>query len=227
VTVEEIVLAGFERITQFTGLYPSPRASLYRRISTRQQQLFARAAKLNPERFGTSAVATVDVAGAVDLLDISAPIPTPELIQKLTVEDPGASAYAIGTEITVVSVADPEAGVAPRVTMRDLILRPIGTETVGIATIRAWYSRTTPLYGAASAGEDIELPSPHDELLVTDIARMLLVRAPQVEAAAYTRGMESLAAEEQMQLAQFDDHVLNYGPWSSRFARPPAAPMKA
>jgi hypothetical protein len=227
VTVEEIVLAGFERITQFTPSFPTSRASLYRRIGVRQQQLFARAARLNPERFGTSAVATVDAEGAVDLLDISAPIPIPELIQKLTVEDAGTTDYAVGTEISVVPIGDPEAGVAPRMTMRDLILRPIGTETAGIATIRAWYARTTPLYGPASAGEDIELPAPHDELLITDIARTLLVRAPQVESAVHTRGLESLNAEEAMQLAQFDEHVSNYGPWTSRFARPPAAPRKA
>lgn len=225
-TVEEIIQSAIERASHFTPHYPSGKASMIRRISTRQRELFARAARLNPERFGACATAVLDARFAADLQDIQDPIPAPELIQRITITDPGTSAYAVGDEVNIVTIADASAEMPPRATIRDLVLRPVGTDLDGVVEIAVWYSRVPAAIPSTGLAGLAELPSPHDELLVVDLARWLVQRATETSPEVRAAAVAAFAAEEAEGLVAFDAQVTDYGPWRSRFAEPPAAPEK-
>lgn len=220
-TIEEITLLAMERAAEVTAHYPMGRMSAYRRIGIRERQLVQRASAVNPELYGTSATADLDVDKAADFMDIADPVPTPDVIQRITIETlvalPSENPPAVGDEINLVSITDPDAGLPPRATLRDLILRPVGTELADVASIRVWYPKLTPDYGPTDGDTEAYIAAPHDELLVVDLAKVLLARATKLDAGTRTATLAQLDAEEAGLLAMFDRYVAEYGPWQRRF----------
>lgn len=219
-TCEEIAVQAMARASDITSSFPKTRSIMYRRIGVRQHQLFSRAAQINSEYFGTSAWATLDVDGAADLADFILPVPTPEQVQKVTVHaiDVG-SPYAVGDEIAIVSVADPEAELAPRMTLRGGVLRQVGTDLATVNEVRVWYSRQPAVLGATSELTATEIPAPWDELLVVDLARHLLRSSK--DTAERIAAITALDSEEVELLTGFDSHVAQYAARRERFGRPP------
>lgn len=219
-TCEEIVVQAMSRVSDVTDSFPKTRSIMYRRIGVRQHQLFARAAKVNAEYFGTSSWATLDANGAADLADFISPVPTPEQIQMVTVHEIDVgSPYAVGDEIALVSVADTGAELAPRMTLRDGVLRQVGTDLATVNAVRVWYSRQPDALGPTDKDTATELPTPWDELLVVDLTRHLLRSAKRTEERAAV--LVALNEEETELLLGFDSHVADYAARRERFSRPP------
>ena len=72
-TVEDLVEQALSRCAEYGGNYPATRSLLYRRLGVRQQELFAAAARANPEYFGATAIGTLDANKAVSLATMGSP----------------------------------------------------------------------------------------------------------------------------------------------------------
>lgn len=219
-TVEEIVVQALARANAWLpNDYGGPRSLLYRRVGVRQRQLFTAASALNPDFFGTAADVDLDQFGAADVNDIAGAIPTPAAIQRITIVDPGTSDYVEGDEVNVVSLTDAKGALAPRMTLRSGILEAIGADLEGVVSLRVAYARQPALYGPTDKNTAVDLQSPHDELLVTDTARFVLVLAAPAPAGR-AAALAELDAEEAMLLDDFQATVRGFAPTISRFTRP-------
>lgn len=229
-TCEEIAVLAMARVSEVTDTFPKSRALMYRRIGVRQQQLTLAATEANQDYFGTVAVGTVDhgAGDRVDLADIADPVPSPEQIQKIEVEttDGDPAAPVIGKEIAIVPIGDVDAEDPPRATLRRQILKGVGADLMHVNSVRVYYARQPASYGPTSALIVTELPTPHDELLVVDLAQYLLTSARGIERTERDGALARLASEEAGLLEGFRLHVAHSIPMTSRFVRPPAAPRK-
>lgn len=228
-TVNDIVEMAFGRVGEITSTYPTSRGPMWQRIGHRQRQLFARAAKLNPERFGVCAyatLATVDGHRVADLTDIADPVPTPETIQRVTIRDKGTSAYADGQEVAIVTLDDQDAELDPRALLRDRVLIGVGADLDDVTSIEIWYSRLPALIDRTDGAVEVELEAPWDTLLELDLTKWLLTKATQLSDATRQQAIAAFAAEEALLLSEFDEHVIGYAPAVSRFANAPKKPSR-
>lgn len=216
-TMKEVSTYALARAMEFTSSVPSTESLMYRRIGLRQQQLFGRAAIVSPDYWGICATAGLDDSAA-DLSDMDDPIESAESVTKIDIVDPGSSDWDAGQEIRVVSLSDPDAELAPRATIRNRVIRGVGSDLDGVISIKIHYSRI-PLPVAPTDGtRAADIPAPHDELLVVDLTMDLLAKTLGMDASLRTAALERLRAEENVLLAAFDLHVREYaGSLSSRF----------
>lgn len=229
-TVVEIVHAARIRADEVTKAYPATTGPMYVRIGDRQRELFARAGRINSERFGTSAFADlqeVDGQQVIDLADIADPVSSPELIDLIEVKelvDPGdidedAPTLAVGDEVTVVTVRDKAAEDPPRVFVRDKLVIGVDNDLANALSLRFYYPRLPEAIGQADKTREVEFDEPYDRLLTLDLTKWLLAKS-DLEAAAKEKAIASFTAEETILLASFDEHVAGYGGAVSRFTTP-------
>lgn len=218
---EEIVRIGLARVAEYTRSHPAVRSVLYRRISTRQQELAALAAKVNPDYFGVVSNAVL-VGGAADLADIVSPVPTPEAIQKIEVGAIGAGAtVAVGDEISIVRLDDPTADVPPRVTLRSGVLRGVGTDLNGVVSINVYYAKLPDTLSSAETGTTlVAIPAPYDQTLVLEVALLVVERTQHGDQLDPIR--QSVADELRKEASEWEAkwlmHVKQLGTARTRFA---------
>lgn len=212
-TAEDIAILALGRAAEFSQKVPRARSVMYRRIGVRQQQLFTRAAKINPEWAGvraTAALGTWTGVRALDLADIITPSEAADLITRIEIADKGGSAYVNGQEVMPVSLADPGCADAPRVLIRNRMILAYNSELDNVTSLNVYYSRI-PLAIAPTDGDcDIEMPEPHVELLVVDLTRHLLQMTIALAATERAAAMAALDNEEKELLGLFDEHVARY-----------------
>lgn len=219
-TFEEIVVQGLARVQEYARSYPPVRSVLWRRVGIRQVQLAAMAAKVNRDYFGVAANAVV-TAGASDINDIITPVPLPETIHKIEVGAVGAgSPYAVGDEVSIVRLGDEVAEEAPRATIRSGVIRQYKAELATVTSLKVYYSRLpdVPAAGADGAALNAVVPEPHTELLVIDIAKVVIERANLAEFGkmpVYT----ALVDEEKIGVEAWLAHVAARAGTRSRFTR--------
>jgi hypothetical protein len=228
VIAEDIAVMALGRAIEFSTKVPSARSVMYRRIGIRQQQLFVRAAKINPDWAGVMATAPLTAWGgllALDLADLITPAEAAELISRIEIAAKGTSLYAVGQEVNIVTLADPNCADAPRVIVRNKIIQAYNNELVGVTSLNVYYSRV-PLPIAPTDGDcDVELAEPHVELLVIDLTRHLLQKTIALATTERTAAIAGLDAEEATALSQFDQHVRRYSDATqARFAGSRFAP---
>jgi hypothetical protein len=226
-TADEMVDQALGRVGEVTRTYPSSRGPMYQRIGVRQRWCFAYAAQTNPERFGTAAfgnLQTVSGLRVLDINDIVAPVPTPELIQRVEIENKGTSPYTNGDEVTIVTVEDKDAELPPRAFLRDGVVIGVGTDLDLITSLRIYYPKLTDLFLATDKDKVLDLLAPWDTLLELDLAKWVLGKATQLSAETRVAAITALAAEETILLADFKESVANYTPSVSRFAPPRVYP---
>ncbi len=223
-TADEMVEQALGRLGEFTSYYPTSRGILYRRVGYRQRQLYAMAAKWNPERFGVCAISALQtVAGSrvIDLADITGTnAPFLETLQKVAISDKGTSAYASGDEVKIVGVNDTEVEFAPRALIRDGILIGISTDLDLVTSLAFYYSKLPALLGLGDKTVALDLVAPWDTLLEVDLLRFLVAKAPSISAENRAAALAAIDAEEKPLLADFERHVVEYTPLVSRFTRP-------
>ena len=217
-TFEDVRQAALARLMEYGDRWPHGRSAPYRRIGVRQQQLYAMAARANPEYAGVCAVGGL-VNGVANFAAMEPPVLRPEAITLVEIHDPGESDYEVGQRITIVTADDPD-GLAPRAFLRHRVLVGVGNELAGVATIKVWYPYIPE---PASADEDgsreVEIPDPYSELLVIDLARdyarKTIALEPDIRAAIVRMQDE----EEAPMLAEWLAHVRGYAPIEARFAQ--------
>lgn len=221
-TVEELVEQALARAMEFGQDFPATRSLLYRRIGVRQQQLFAVAARTNPEFFGDSAIGTPDANGAIDMglmgdPDAADPVEAVEVISRIEIEDPGTSGLTAGDEVNIVSLTDRDAAAyPPRVTVRGNIIRQVGTDLANVTSIRVYYSVRPFRIDPDDGGVVVRLSEPFHDLLVVDLARWMLRKAATVPKEVREVALAALEAEETEGLANFLAQVEQYTSASER-----------
>src|SRR5690606_33580519 len=135
------------------------------------------------------------------------------------IHDPGQSDYEVGQRITIVTADDPD-GLAPRAFLRHRVLVGVANELAGVASIKVWYPYIPePTAPDENGSREVEIPDPHSELLVVDLARDFARKtisiAPETRAAI----VAALNDEEAPMLAEWIAHVRGYAPLETRFAR--------
>lgn len=198
-----------------------PNRLLLRQVGLRQANLFLLCATWNPEYYGVCVTASVTAAG-LDLNGLAPPLNHAARIQRIEVDTTSgvAGAPAIGTRISIVPIDDPQSGLAPRMTLRDNALRPIGTDFAAITGIEIFYSRlpnpVTPLSGAVLS----EMREPWEQLLVLDCA-LFIGQLLAAEGRDVMKGLlDMIAGEQNNMLAAFEAHVRGYvGDVADRFRR--------
>lgn len=215
-TAEDIVVLAMARTSEITDAYPATRSLAYRRLGLRQRQLQALAARENPDYYGVCAETPL-VNLAADLNDIATPVPMPELIQKVTIEDHGTSTWTNGKVISIVPLSDLNAELPPRMTLRDLVLQSVGNDLLNVTSIMVFYSRLADVFAPTDGGAVVELQDPFNELLVLDLVKVFLAKATRLDATIRQTSIETFAAEEASLLTAYLDHVRTYGPYSTRF----------
>lgn len=216
-TMEDIVVQGLSRVQEYARSYPAVRSVLYRRIGIRQHQLAAMAAKVNRDFYGVAANAVV-TAGAADVNDIAFPVPSPEMIQRIEVGAiSGGVSPAVGDQVSIVRLGDETAEEAPRVTFRAGVLRQVGTDLATVTSLKVYYSKLPDMPGLA--GTDVTaIPEPHTELLVIDIAKIVIERANLAEVGKLPV-YQALLDEEKAGVADWLAHVAQWGGTRTRFTR--------
>ena len=221
-TYDEIIENAKSRSLDFGATFPTTKRVLYRRIEIRQQELFSAAARVNPDYFGVSATGTLDAEGNVDIKDqqASADVDPAANITRVEVEDAGTHPTLVsGDEVHIVSLNDVRAALPPRMTLRNFVLRQVGTDLAGVISVCAFYgyrpeNKTTPLDGSETA----ELPDVFQELLVYDIVKFLLKQTLDMDVNTKTGALALLEAEESEMSASFVAEVTDYaGAQVSRF----------
>lgn len=223
-TAEEIVVQALARVREYSQKVPVTRSLAYVRIGQRQQELFAAAARVNPDFYGVCAHGEVDEDGALDLDDISDPVPSVESIQRIEIyemdtpeDEDDVLPYAVGDVVNVVHFRDPDVESPPRVTVRDRVIRGVSDDLDRVVALRLYYSRVPASLGPTDAATDAELPPQFQQLLVIDLVRDLFRRSVGVPEKATVVGM--MDAEEKPLLEAFLAHVVGYAPVHARFAR--------
>lgn len=214
-TVEDIAIQAIARCAEYSDSFPTARSVLYRRIGVRQQQLFAAAARANPEYFGATADGTLDSTGLISLSTLgdpkaTDPAPNMELISKILVSASQEGAPDPGTEIHVVPITDPAAALPPRLTIRGGVFEPVGDDLNGVTAIRVYYSHRPFRTDYSDGNTLIELPEPFHDLLVADAARFLLRKMATLSQEVRQVALAALQAEEQEALANFLQHVASF-----------------
>lgn len=181
----------------------TPHALIYNRMSARQREIFSWIGTIDPDFAGECAVAALS-GGDVNLNTLedleAGPYPI-EAIQVIRVEDPGTSAFPVGTRVRIVR-GDDYRQVPPRATLRSNILRDVEGDLAEVASVKIWYVRRPKPISVEGVGT-IELPEPWHDLISLDVARFILTRGP----GEYGPVLEKLNALEEQRMASLEAHI--------------------
>lgn len=197
----EVFEAALARTAEFNVSVPSTQSVALHRINARQQQLFSRIADVSPEYFGLQEVMTL-VNNEVDLSLLAVPY---ERVTFVQIADPGSASYQTADEVNIVPVMDRIAALAPRMFLRDAVLRGVDQDMAGVVSIEVFYSRRATAVTAPTT--TIDLPAQFQELLVIDLSRHLLRKTIELTGDARKIVLGSLDEEENEMLADLDRHL--------------------
>jgi hypothetical protein len=218
-TAEEVVQGAMAEAAEFASSYPTTRSVMFRRVTVRQQQLFALAATIDPDWAGVCADAPL-AAGAANLASVmrgeEAGVPGAEHVSRVEVLNAGVSELPVGAEISVVPSDDVTVALPPRMTLRSWVFRSVGADLTGVASIRVYYSRRP--FPVTRKTDVIELPEPWAELLVIDLARNLVQKATSVDKEVRAHAVTYFNEREAEALEGFKAHVGSFVSETVRFA---------
>lgn len=212
-TYEEVVENALSRTLEFDGEFPSTRLPMYRRIGQRQQQLYTAASKINPDYYGQRAGAALDSEFRLDLRDLDGATNLDQAVgvQRVEIQDAGTSSYTTGDEVNIVSVDDVEADIAPRVSIRDQIIKGIGVDLTNVVSLCVYYPRIPDMPLTAEDGTtDIDLQEAYQELLIIDLTMYLVRKSLSLNTEVKAGILGALKEEEGGALTQYLSDVATY-----------------
>lgn len=224
---EEIVVNALARTLEFDAEFPSTRLPMYRRVGTRQQQLYTFASKRNPDFYGVSASANLNADDELDLKDMAG-VPAVNQsvgVQRVEICDHGTSTYTDGDRVNIVSIDDIEADLAPRATLRDYVIKGVGTDLNNVTSLCVYYPKYPDMPDTDEDGTtEISIAEAHAELLIIDLTKHLLRKCMSMEATVKAAHMASLTEEEGEALAAYLADIDAFGIGQShRFSEPAGA----
>lgn len=222
-TFDQIIEAAKSRAFDFGANFPTTSLTLYRRIEIRESEIFGLANRANPDYFGKNLVGTLTARGDFNLATIDAAGSTVDpasTITKIEIEDPGTHpTFQCGDKVTIISHTDPDAGISPRVWLRNFVVHGYKTDLDGVVSLCVYYGyrpapRTLPYDGT----ETSELPSVYQELLVIDLIVWMLRQSLSMDTEKKAAALGLLTEEETQTMAGFMAEVEDYsGGQVSRF----------
>ncbi len=212
---------------------PLPKALMWQRIDGRQRELFRVVAQVDPEFYGMCATVEVPSAGGIQI-DLAQTVSSGDIAQidAVYVKDTGSYAphatttlpnsqtpdphrVVPGDRVTLCSAFDAAAHMPPRATVRDGILRPVGTDFQDddgnrFAELDVFYQRL-PQSILSDLTTPVDLAHPWDMLLVWDLARFLLsVQTDDSLTEEQQMALGAIAELEADMLTRYTDHVKSW-----------------
>lgn len=221
-TFDEIIDNAKARGLEFGSSFPTTNRVLYRRIEIHQQELFSQASRINPDYFGVSAKGPLDAEFALDLkgLEVSVGVDPASAVTRVEIQDAGTHPTLVtGDQVNLVSQSDREAALAPRMTLRNFVLRGIGTDLTGVVSVCVYYGYRPENFATPMDGtEEAELPDVYQELLVIDATKWMLKQTLSMNVEARAGAIAALSEEEDEMSGAFMAEVADYaGGQVSRF----------
>lgn len=211
-TLEQLVIAALARALDFDAEVPSTRQVHWRRLQLRQQQLFTMGSQLNPDYYGVAATGILDTNDSLDLKDLATTALVDQAvgIQRIEIENIGTSSFTTGDEVNIVSIDDVDADMSPRVTIRDFIIKSVGTDLNLVTSLCVFYPRIPDLIQEALGTETVQLPEQYQELLVVDLTREMVGKTLDMDQAAKGTAMGILATEESVLLERYVQEMATF-----------------
>ena len=196
-TAQEIIDAAVQR-SDLNNPDLVPPAQLLTYLSQFERAAYTRAARINPEYFGTDAVTEVraDETGAWDIAT------TPGKIAALTRVYIETIVGTVGTlvegdKVNLIGLRWPDIDLAPRAYVRGRVITEyegeLGVDSSNyVSTLRCFYS---PLpVGIATLSQTVGLPDEWADMLILPLAKVLAIRDGRIqEAPAYDAEMSGWA----------------------------------
>lgn len=187
-TVDNVIDLAVERSNLNDELLFST-TELYRAISSFEQRAFLVAATLNENyygREGNTSVRSAPVSSSGGIWDLNTAPGNVGKVSRVEVKTLvlNPTGLAVGDEVEVIDITDPEFGVAPRVYLRGKKLYEYNTElqesdTDYVSQLKVWYSYLPP---RRSTGDDVlELDEAFVDLIVLPLARLMALRDQRVD----------------------------------------------
>lgn len=222
-TVQEAIDLARARVAELGATVPGTTSLMVERISQMQQRIFAAGAQWNPDYWGTCIVGVLD-GYKMDLLAIVDPLEIVETITRIEVADAGTSQLNAGDEISVVTLSDMDAEIAPRCLVRRKIIQGVGKDLDGVTSIRVFYSPSPVPIAPTDLDRKLEIPKPHDGIVPLDLALYLLDKLPN-PSEAVVAGRAAITAELAAAMTALEAHVRSFVMTTrTRFASEPHAP---
>ncbi len=221
-TFDEIVDNAKARGLEFGSNFPTTNRVLYRRIEIHQQELFSQASRINPDYFGVSAKGPLDAEFSLNLkdLEVSVGVDPASSVTRVEIQVAGTHPTLVtGDQVNLVSLGDIEAALAPRMTLRNFVLKGVGTDLVGVTSVCVFYGYRPENFAAPMGGDEIaELPDVYQELLVIDLTKWMLKQTLSMDIETKAAGVAALSEEEAEMNGAFMAEVADYaGGQVSRF----------
>lgn len=220
-TYDEIVAQAKARCTVFGNDFPTTGSVLYRRIEIRQQELFSTVSRVNPDYFGVNVIGTLDENRDLNLALLETGDLSPACkITRVEIKDPGTNTeLACGDKVTIIPHTDPDAGLPPRMWLRNFTLHGYKSDLDGVTSVCIYYGRRPVQKATALDGTEVaELPDVYQELLVLDLAKWMMKQTLDMDPDAKVAALEVLSAEEAAMLDTMLAEVTDYaGGQESRF----------
>ncbi len=222
-TWDEIIEQGRARALDFGADWPSATSVLYRRIQVRQQEIFSTANRINPDYFGQNTVGALDANGDVNMasLDVEGSVVDPTAaVTRVEIQNPGSHPTLVrGDEVAIIPHNDPDAGIAPRMTLRSFILHAYCGDMDGVSSVCIYYGFRPALKPMPMDGsETSDLPSVYDELLVLDVTKFLVKLTMELATERKVAALGVVQEEIDAMLTTFIAEVADYaGAQVSRF----------
>jgi len=222
-TFDQIIVAAKSRAFDFGADFPTTSLTLYRRIEIRESEIFGLANRANPDYFGKNLVGALTARGDLNLASVDvvgSTVDPASTITRVEIEDEGTHPkLQCGDKVTIISHADPDAGISPRMWLRNFVLHGYKTDLDGVVSVCVYYGyrpapRTLPHTGA----ETSELPSVYQELLVIDLIGWMLRQSISMDPEKKAAAIGLLDGEETKSMSGFMAEVQDYsGAQVSRF----------
>lgn len=150
-------------------------AELILLASRKQQRAFLEVAKVNPDFFGAAATPSLSAGGVASLTGIS---PTVGIISHVEIANVGTSNYSSGDEVNLVTVAEKDDELAPRMYRQRNQLVTVGSDLQGVTSVKLFYGQVP---AALDSGQDpanlfMSLPDEHADVLITEMALYLAIK---------------------------------------------------
>ena len=217
-TVQQVINGALIETTEFVDGFPMIEPVMIRRIGIRQQQIFALLAAKVPDFAVVCASAALDT-GAANLTDLyqgrHATLPPLERVTRLEVLHPGTSGLSVGQRIALVTTQDLDAEDPPRAVYRNGILRGVRNDLLNVYSVLIYYARKPRRVLAVT--DTLDIPSPHTEILVMDLAKELCVKATVLDGQDRSGAIEYFGARETEAVEAYIAHAEGLGMETVRF----------
>lgn len=203
-TVQNVVDAAVER-SNLNDPDLISTTELYQYVTLLEQNAFLIAAKVNPDYFGREGN-TATRGSYTATWSLTAAPGNIAAVSKVEVNliTGTVTGVSIGDEVSIVSIRNPETGLAPRAYLRNKTIYDYNSEMSTNASnyvtrLKIYYSYLSPARTGSS--DTLDLPDEHANLIIIPLARIMAIRDQRVDE------LPGLDAEWQLAITSYLNHL--------------------